>query len=93
MCLAPAAFFPGALNRFVFIKISLGFAGLACALVGPARSKFQKEAKLLLIAAAATLIAAALLGHAPVAQILGRAPRYEGVVGGAVYFGALLVGA
>jgi O-antigen ligase len=93
MSLAPAAFFPGALNRFVFIKISLGFAALACALMSPAGSRLQKRAKILLLAGAGTLIAAALLGHAPVAQLLGRAPRYEGIIGGAVYFGALLIGA
>jgi O-antigen ligase/Flp pilus assembly protein TadD len=93
MSLAPVAFFPGALNRFVFLKISLGFAGLACALMSPAGSRLQKRAKILLLAGAGTLFAAALLGQAPVAQILGRAPRYEGVIGGAVYFGALLIGA
>ena len=93
MSLAPAAFLPGALNRFVFIKITLGFAALACALMSPASSRLRKRAKVLLLAGAGTLFAAALLGQAPVAQILGRAPRYEGVIGGTVYFGALLIGA
>jgi hypothetical protein len=29
--LAPAVFLPGALNRFVFIKLTLGAAAIACA--------------------------------------------------------------
>ena len=91
--LAPAAFLPGALNRFVFIKLTLGAAALACALMAGLPGRLQRSSRVLLTLAGATLTASALLGQAPLAQLIGRAPRYEGLVALLVYLGALLMGA
>lgn len=91
--LAPAAFLPGALNRFVFIKLTLGAAALACALMAGLPGRLQRSSRILLTLAGVTLAASALLGQAPLAQLIGRAPRYEGLVALSVYLGALLMGA
>jgi Flp pilus assembly protein TadD len=91
--LAPAVVLPGALNRFVFIKLTLGAAALACALMAGLPGRLQRSSRILLILAGVTLASAALLGQAPVAQLVGRAPRYEGMLALSVYVGALLMGA
>jgi hypothetical protein len=91
--LAPAAFLPGALNRFVFIKLTFGAAALACALMAGLPGRLERGSRILLILGGVTLAASALLGHAPLAQLIGRAPRYEGLVALSVYLGAVLMGA
>jgi O-antigen ligase len=91
--LAPAVFLPGALNRFMFIKLALAAAALACALMAGLPGRLQRSSRILLTLAATTLAGSALLGQAPLAQLIGRAPRYEGLVAGSVYLGALLIGA
>jgi len=91
--LAPAVFLPGALNRFVFIKLTLGAAALACALMATLPGRVPRGSRVLLILAGITLASSALLGQAPLAQLIGRAPRYEGLVALSVYVGALLTGA
>lgn len=91
--LAPAAFMPGALNRFVFVKLALGAAALACALMASLPGRVQRRSRILLTLAGITLASSALLGQAPIAQFIGRAPRYEGLASLSVYLGALLMGA
>ena len=91
--LAPAVVLPGALNRFVFIKLALGAAALACALMAQLPGRLQRSTRILLVLAGITLAASALLGQAPIAQLIGRAPRYEGLVALSVYVGAFLMGA
>jgi hypothetical protein len=91
--LAPAVFLPGALNRFVFMKLTLGAFALACALMANLPGRMQRSSRILLILAGITLASSALLGQAPLAQLIGRAPRYEGFVTLSVYLGALLTGA
>jgi Flp pilus assembly protein TadD/O-antigen ligase len=91
--LAPAVFLPGALNRFVFIKLAFGAAALACALMAGLPGRLQRGSRIGLILTGITLAAAALLGQAPIAQLIGRAPRYEGLVALSVYLGAFLMGA
>lgn len=91
--LAPAAFLPGALNRFVFIKLALGATALACALMAKLPGRVGRGSQILLVLAGVTPAASALLGQAPMAQLIGRAPRYEGLVALSVYVGAFLMGA
>jgi hypothetical protein len=91
--LAPAVFLPEALNRFVFIKLALGAAALVCALMAALPGRLQRRSRILLILAGVTLAVAALAGQAPLAQLIGRAPRYEGLVALSVYLGAGLMGA
>ncbi len=93
LSLAPAVVLPGALNRFVFIKLAFGAAAVACALMAQVSGRLQRSSRILLTLAGITLAASALLGQAPVAQLIGRAPRYEGIVALSVYLGAFLIGA
>ena len=91
--LAPAVFLPGALNRFVFIKLALAMVAIACALMAELPGRLQRRSRILLILGGITLASSACLGQAPLAQLMGRAPRYEGLVTLSVYLGAFLMGA
>lgn len=91
--LAPAVFLPGALNRFVFLKLAVVAAAWACALMGARPVRLQRRVLVVLGLGAAVLAVSAALGSAPLAQLIGRAPRYEGAVSLSVYVGALLMGA
>lgn len=91
--LAPAMILPGALNRFVFIKLTFGAAAVGCAMMARPTGRLQRQAVTALWAGFTVLLLSAALGQAPVAQLIGRAPRYEGIVSLTVYAGALLVGA
>jgi Flp pilus assembly protein TadD len=91
--LAPAVFLPGALNRFVFLKLALGAAALACALMAALPGRLQRGSRIAVTLAGSALAVSALLGQAPLAQLIGRAPRHEGLVALSVYLGAFLMGA
>jgi hypothetical protein len=93
LAVAGAGFLPGALDRFVFPKLALAAAGVLLALSGPARGRLPREIVWLLALAAVLLLVAALTGATPLQQVLGRPPRYEGVVALPVYLGALVSGA
>ena len=89
-----ACFLPGALDRFVFPKLAVAAAGVTLALTVSARGRLPREVH----RDARARRAAAARGRrspstAPVAQLLGRPPRYEGVVALSVYLGALVAGA
>jgi hypothetical protein len=88
-----AVFLPGALNRFVFPKLAVVLLGALLAYSCPARGRLPRVVIGLLGAAGALLAAAALAGTAPLAQLLGRPPRYEGLIGLSVYALALAAGA
>jgi O-Antigen ligase len=93
LAVAGAAFLPGALDRFVFPKLALAAAGVLLAVSGPARGTLPRAAMWLLLLSGLLLLAAALIGATPLQQILGRPPRYEGLVALPVYLGALASGA
>jgi O-antigen ligase len=93
LAVAGAGFLPGALDRFVFPKLALAAAGVVLALSVPARGALSPTARWLLLLVGLILLAAALSGSTPLAQILGRPPRYEGMVALPVYLGALASGA
>lgn len=93
LAVAGAAFLPGALDRFVFPKLAIASAGVVLAVTVPARGRLPRAVWWLLLLAGAILLAAALIGAAPLAQVLGRPPRYEGLVALPVYLGALASGA
>lgn len=84
---------PGALNRFVFPKLALATAVSALVLWrGRPSGRMPGQVKLLLAAAAAVLVVAALAGESPIAALLGRGPRYEGLVAVGPYVLMWLVG-
>jgi O-Antigen ligase len=93
LAIAGAGFLPGALDRFVFPKLALDAAGVALALSVPARGALPRAAKWLLVLAGLILLAAALSGITPLQQLIGRPPRYEGLVALPVYLGVLVSGA
>ncbi len=88
-----AAFLPLALNRFVFPKLAIVAAGVLMASLAPARGRLPRRAVAALWCAALALLVAALAGSTPVAQLVGRPPRYEGIFVLPVYLGALVAGA
>ncbi len=88
-----ATFLPLALNRFVFPKLAVACAGVLLAMLAPARGRLPRPAAGLLSAGALWLLVAALAGATPVAALLGRAPRYEGVFVLPVYVGCAVAGA
>lgn len=88
-----AAFLPLALNRFVFVKVAVVAASVLLATTVPARGRLPRPAVTILSLAALVLLASALAGSTPVAQLVGRPPRYEGVFVLPVYLGALVAGA
>jgi Flp pilus assembly protein TadD len=91
--LSTVVFLPGALDRWVFPKELVLIA--ACVLISLVASKGRLPVWLWILFAAATvlLVTAALAGEAPLAQLLGRWPRYEGVVTISVYVSATWLGA
>jgi hypothetical protein len=93
LAVAGAGFLPGALDRFVFPKLALDAAGVALALSVPARGALPRAGKWLLVLAGLILLAAALSGVTPLQQLIGRPPRYEGLVALPVYLGVLVSGA
>ena len=88
-----ACFLPGALDRFVFPKLAVAAIGVMLALTVPGRGRLPREVIGMLGLGGLLLLVAALTSAAPLAQLLGRSPRYEGVVGLSVYLGALIAGA
>lgn len=93
LAISGAAFMPHALNRFVFAKLAIAALGVVLAFTVPRRGRLPPSAVALLAAAALAIVVAALLAATPVAQVIGRAPRYEGAVTLTIYLGACIAGA
>jgi O-antigen ligase len=93
LAVSGCVFLPYALDRFVFPKLVLAAVGVLIATTVAARSRLPRLVVYILIAGSALLILAALSGATPLAQLLGRAPRYEGIIVFPVYLGALATGA
>ncbi len=79
------ALLPGALDRWVFPKLLVALAGVLLAALSPSAGRLPRWVWILLGAGAIVAGVAALLGAAPLVQLLGRWPRYEGLVSVGVY--------
>jgi len=91
--LAVAAFWPDALDRWILPKlVVVGVAGLVAVRATP-RGRLPRWAWLLLGVAVVVLVLGALFGGSPGSALLGRWPRFEGLLGGLGYLLALLLGA
>jgi len=88
LAVGTAAFLPEALNRFVFPKLAVLALGVALAMTVPARGRLSRAATTILALGSLVLLASAAAGAAPLAQLLGRPPRYEGLLVLPVYIGA-----
>jgi hypothetical protein len=93
LVLGPVAILPLGLNRFVFIKLAVVAAGAALAWTVHARGRLGRWATAIIGAGGSLLIVAALTGEQPLSQIIGRGPRYEGLVTLIVYVAAAAAGA
>lgn len=93
LAVGTAAILPGALNRFVFPKLAVILAGVILTGWCTARGSLPRLIAALVALAGVLLAIAAVLGEAPAAQLIGRPPRYEGLVALPVYAGALFAGA
>ena len=97
VCLAPIAILPGAFNRWAWPTLLLVAAASVAAAIATASGRLPKALIAGVGAAFVILVIAALLGSSPLAQIFGRAPRYEGLVtlpfiAAAVWIGARMLG-
>lgn len=84
---------PGALNRFVFGKLAVAVVGAGVAASCRAAGGLRRDARITLGLGVAVLFAATLASRQPIAAVLGRAPRYEGVFVLGAYIAAAWAGA
>ncbi|MHA7168515.1 O-antigen ligase family protein [Arthrobacter bambusae] len=86
-------FLPEGLFRFGWPKILVLLLALGAGLfVGPG-SRMPRSVRMVMSAGAAVLLVAALSSANPAAALLGRWPRYEGVLVLGVYAGLMVLGA
>lgn len=90
---ATAAFLPGAMDRWVFPKLALAVIAVVAASLAPAVGRLPRWILIMVVAAVVSIAASALLGEAPIAQLWGRWPRYEGAIAIPVYVGVSWLGA
>lgn len=81
VALAPVAFLPGLEDRWGWPKLCVAAIALLCALWAVPSGSLPRWLGWLGLSALIVFVVAALLGPAPLAQLLGRAPRYEGIFG------------
>ncbi|MCW2751174.1 MAG: hypothetical protein JWR83_2284 [Aeromicrobium sp.] len=91
------AVLPGGFERFTFPKLLVVSIALVCAFCVPRSASFPPTVTGLAALVVAVFTVAALAGESPVAALLGRWPRYEGlpvllVYGGSAVAGARLLG-
>ena len=91
--LATVAFLPGAMDRWTFPKLTLAAIAALLAAFGPSTGRIPRSIAVLIAVACSVLAAAAVLGGSPLAQFLGRWPRYEGAVSISVYIAMIWAGA
>ncbi|QHC65682.1 tetratricopeptide repeat protein [Rathayibacter sp. VKM Ac-2759] len=91
--LSTVVLLPGAMNRWVLPKDLVMAAAVVLASVATATGSLPRRLVMVVGTAIAMLAAAALLGAAPLVQLLGRWPRYEGAITVGVYLGAFWLGA
>jgi O-antigen ligase len=90
---APAAFLPRALDRFVFPKLAAVAAAVAVAALCPRRGRLPRSVVGLVGAGFVLLAVSALASASPLGAFVGRSPRYEGVFVLLVYVAAGAAGA
>lgn len=92
LSIAPFLFFPGMFDRWVFPKLLVAMVGAGCALAARGTGRLPGWLRWWLLAAGLVLVTSALMGDTPMAQLVGRWPRYEGLVGLPVYVLAMWAG-
>jgi O-antigen ligase len=93
LALSSVAFLPGALDMWELPKVFM--VALAClfAALAPPSGRIPAWMWVFVALTTAVLVVAAIAGAAPVSQLFGRWPRYEGAVTIPAYIGACWCGA
>ena len=87
------AFVPGGLDRFALPKLLVLATGVLLALFARSGGQLDRRVRWIVLAGAGWMLVSALGSVAPVAQFLGRWPRYEGLIALPIYLGAAVAGA
>ncbi|NQX11997.1 O-antigen ligase family protein [Microbacteriaceae bacterium VKM Ac-2855] len=91
--LATIVLLPGAMNRWVLPKELVLAIALLLGVLGTSSGRLPRWIVVYITAAVAVLLLAAVTGAAPLSQLAGRWPRYEGLISLPVYIGAVWLGA
>lgn len=89
---SPLLVIPGGLFRFVLPKISLLFLVVVLGLVSHSEVRLGRRVGFVLVSLPVLFLIAALASGNPIAAILGRWPRYEGLPVLILYAGLVVVG-
>ncbi|MFD6092530.1 O-antigen ligase family protein [Oerskovia sp. NPDC060338] len=93
MTCVPLVLLPGGLDRFTLPKLAVAACAVMTAVPVARRGTLPRAVVVLLGLGAVWLMVAALASDAPLAQAVGRWPRYEGLVALPVYVGVAWAGA
>jgi len=87
------AFLPGGLFRFTWIKVAIVLLALACGLFARKGARIPLPLVLIISGGAVVVTLGVALSGTPMAGLLGRWPRYEGLLTLGIYAGSLALGA
>jgi len=93
MALSVLAWVPGGFSRFVFAKLLVTVVACLFGALGTRHGRLPRRVVVVLIAGATVFVVAALAGGTPLASLLGRWPRYEGLPVLGVYAASAWLGA
>ncbi|MET4223534.1 O-antigen ligase family protein [Oerskovia enterophila] len=93
MACVPLVLLPGGLDRFTLPKLAIAACAVLAAVPVARRGTLPRSVAVLVGLGAVWLVVAALVSDAPFAQVVGRWPRYEGLVALPVYVGVVWAGA
>ncbi|MGO4255660.1 O-antigen ligase family protein [Marmoricola sp. RAF53] len=91
--LSPLVWMPGAFNRFVFAKLLVVALAIAFGALAERSGKLPQVVQYLALGGLAWFAVAGVLSPTPLASLVGRWPRYEGLPVLALYVGAAWLGA
>ena len=86
------AFQPGGLFRFVWAKVLILIVAVLFGVLSPRAGLVPRPLKVAIGVAAGWVIVAMLLSESPLASLLGRWPRYEGILTLGLYIAIFFVG-
>ena len=93
MVFSVLAFQPGGLFRFVWAKVLILIVAVLFGILSPRAGRVSRPLKVAIGVAAVWIVVAMLLSESPLASLLGRWPRYEGILTLGLYIAIFFVGA
>lgn len=93
LAFSPLAFIPGGFERFVIAKLLVVTIAIGLGSLAPARGRLPRPVVVIGAVALALLLVAACTSAAPLASVIGRYPRYEGLPVWLIYAGCAWLGA